>query len=88
MGLLDGLREEVKGRRDERGLAEAEGKAAAALKEERLRPRMQSLYRYFKELADHLEVLAPNVAVQCDLPVFGTVSGLKQTGLPGMDDES
>lgn len=80
MGVLDELKKEaatVKAK-VERSRSDEQTQRDAVLRE--LRPRMQALYAFLKELADNLAVVNPDVRVAYEVGGFGQLKGLRQEG--------
>ena len=78
MGVLDELKKEaleVRAKVDEE-------KSSTVVKSEHKRreiePKMKALYKYFKEFADHLGVVNPDVSGDYLLEGLGTLTGLRQ----------
>lgn len=78
MGLLDELKKEAEAVQQERNREVDASQAKHELIENELRPRMRELYSYFKELRDQLEVLDPDIHIDCEVEGMGTLRGLRQ----------
>jgi len=80
MGILEDLRREAR----EVRAREAASRSAEEARREQARARLEhhldALYRYFRELAAHLEVVERRVERSYELEGLGRVSGLVQSG--------
>ena len=80
MGVLDELKKEAETvkAQAERTRNSEQAERDAVLKE--LRPRVQALYTFLKEMTDHLGVVDPDIRASYDVDGLGEVSGLRQQG--------
>jgi hypothetical protein len=74
MGLLDELRQEAETRRRE----EEEQQTHVAKDRVEVRPRMETIAAYLRELAEHLNYLKPTIQAGYDVEGFGRVDKLLQ----------
>ena len=84
MGVLDELKKEaatVKAK-EEKIRTSDEAQRDALLK--KIRPKMQSLYGFFKELAENLAVVAPDVRYDYEIPGFGPAKRITARRLSGI----
>jgi hypothetical protein len=80
MSLLDDLKKEaesVKAKQQETLNAERQAQEEV-LKD--IRPRMRTVYHFFKEMAENLSVVEPDIRHTYDIAGAGKFSGLRQTG--------
>ena len=80
MGVLDELKKEaatVKAQEEQARTSE-EAQRDAVL--QKIRPKMQSLYGFFRELAENLNVVEPDIRYEYEIAGFGSIKGLLQHG--------
>jgi hypothetical protein len=78
MGLLDELRQEAASAKSREQEQRERMQRLREIYATEVNPRIEELYRYLKELEEHLNYLKPDVWVDYELPGFGVVSDLRQ----------
>ena len=78
MGVLDELKQEIEDLKAKEGETQQTPQADADLVRRKLLPKMQALYKYFKEFHEHLQVVSPDVAGDYVLEGLGTLTNLCQ----------
>ena len=78
MGLLDELRNQAEGRRQQEEDQAAEQARREAIYREEIQPRMAKAYQYFHELVQHLNYVQPEVLVDYPLRIEGSRTVLRQ----------
>lgn len=79
MGLLDDLRKQADVLKTE---AEEEQERQQRLRNvylAEINPKLIQIYRYLKEVVDHLNYINPDVLISYQLPVCGQIAGFRQT---------
>jgi len=79
MGVLDELREQAESLRSEQEREQQRIRALEQFYREELNPKMIRIYRYLKELAEHLNYIQPVVDVAYEFPGYGLVEGFRQS---------
>jgi hypothetical protein len=78
MSLIDELRKQAKNLKTEVAVAELAETARRALIEEKQRGPMRGIERYFRELAEHLQVVNPHVRADYRVEGFPVLKSLEQ----------
>ncbi|MDX1432114.1 MAG: hypothetical protein R3286_06660 [Gammaproteobacteria bacterium] len=78
MGVLDELKKEAQQVRAKVDEAKTSTEVKSEKKRREIEPKLKALYKYFKEFADHLNVVDPDVTGDYLLEGLGTLTNLRQ----------
>lgn len=78
MGVLDDLRKQADGVKEQQLAEQQRREALDEAYRERILPRLEAAYTYLSELVQHLNVVRPDVRAGYELAGFGRLDGLRQ----------
>ncbi|UCE88599.1 MAG: hypothetical protein JSW10_09690 [Pseudomonadota bacterium] len=78
MGVLDDLRQQADGLKEQQLVEQEQREALEAFYRERILPQLEAAYTYLSELVQHLNVVQPDVRAAYDLTGFGRLGDLRQ----------
>lgn len=88
MGLLDDLRNQAEGRRQQEEEQNAEQQRRDAIYRDEIHPRLARAYQYFHELVKHLNYVQPEILVDYPLYTHGGTVRLRQGDYAVVSDSS
>lgn len=78
MSIVDELRAEAKAAQSSKAIEQSAVSMQRQHELDRLRPTMQALFTFFRDVVNEVNTLKPKIEYTYDIPGFGTLKGLEQ----------